>query len=184
MEIEIEWAEIEKKLNQEAKVKRRELVSEMGEEGQLMRLPALFEKELYFGIELRESMLKYDRMSREGKPYEVRAIMVENIARMEKEVRKIKNEIKGILYVTRQGEDENKITPYMIEKAKNYPIGNLLGTDKNIINCPFHEDKHPSAGIKNNKLHCFTCGETWSGLDIIMKQQGLNFPDAVRRLNG
>lgn len=36
-----------------------------------------------------------------------------------------------------------------------------------LYSCPFHEDSTPSAGIRNNRLHCFSCGITASTIDIV-----------------
>jgi len=49
--------------------------------------------------------------------------------------------------------------------------------------CPFHEDHHPSASIKNGRLHCYVCD---LHLDIIAFVQILfqcNFKDALSRIN-
>ena len=76
-----------------------------------------------------------------------------------------------------------KIGDEDIEKARQYPIQSILGIKrKGNISCPFHNDKHPSASIKNNKLHCFTCNQTWDTIDIIQKKEGLGFIEAVKYL--
>ena len=84
---------------------------------------------------------------------------------------------------------DGKISDEDIEKARSYPISELpdikkpKGQNKGNICCPFHEDKHPSASIRDNKLHCFTCNKTWNVIDIIMEKEGLGFIEAVKYLN-
>ena len=50
--------------------------------------------------------------------------------------------------------------------------------------CPFHKEKTPSFTVNEEKgfYHCFGCGEHGSGIDFIMRIEGLSFPEAVRRL--
>ena len=47
--------------------------------------------------------------------------------------------------------------------------------------CPFHDDKHPSAGIflKMNLLHCFVCNKSWSTIDLVMQLLGGEVYDAI-----
>lgn len=50
--------------------------------------------------------------------------------------------------------------------------------------CPFHKEKTPSFSVSPTKqfYKCFGCGEGGNVLSFIMKYEGLEFPDAVRRL--
>jgi DNA primase len=83
-----------------------------------------------------------------------------------------------------------KITEAMIEAARNFPIETLFeeAVRGNMVCCPFHEDKSPSASIRHNRLHCFAgCSpkggqSSWSPISLLMERDGLNFPAAVRRL--
>lgn len=80
---------------------------------------------------------------------------------------------------------KEKISDEDIERAREYPIKELLNIEKRgNISCPFHDDKHPSASIKDNKLHCFTCGETWGSIDVVMKRDNMGFMEAVKFLCG
>lgn len=102
-----------------------------------------------------------------------------------KEYEDVGNEIdflRGKLY--QKKEPEGFITDDMIMTARNYPVTTLLGTEKKIINCPFHDDRHPSAGIKNNRLHCFVCNKNWDSISLVMAKEGLNFIDAVKKIGG
>ena len=50
--------------------------------------------------------------------------------------------------------------------------------------CPFHMEKTPSFSVSATKqfYKCFGCGEGGNVLSFIMKYEGLDFPDAVRKL--
>src|ERR1019366_1715103 len=49
------------------------------------------------------------------------------------------------------------------------------------IKCPFHDDKHASAGIdfSNNLFNCFTCGVKGNSLQIIAQREGVNIGKAA-----
>lgn len=87
------------------------------------------------------------------------------------------------LYFRRQTKKIADITPDMIERAKAYPFEELHQFKRNMALCPFHNDGSPSMSLKNNKAHCWgVCGQSWDTIDFVMKRDGLNFRDAVIRL--
>lgn len=51
-------------------------------------------------------------------------------------------------------------------------------------NCPFHDEKTASFVVSPDKqiFHCFGCGEGGNVLSFVMKQESLNFPEAVELL--
>ena len=78
----------------------------------------------------------------------------------------------------------NSITSEQIEAARAFPIEDLLeNIHRHRLRCPFHDDQHPSASIKNNKLRCWVCSKTWNPIDLVMQRDGLTFINAVRRLS-
>jgi hypothetical protein len=78
---------------------------------------------------------------------------------------------------------KNKITDEMIQNARDYDIYDLIGSSlKKNIKCPFHDDNHPSASIRNNRLHCFACNRTWDSIDFVMEKENLTFTEAIERL--
>ena len=50
--------------------------------------------------------------------------------------------------------------------------------------CPFHSEKTPSFSVNAARqfYHCFGCGVGGDVFSFLMKVEGLNFPEAVRRL--
>lgn len=74
------------------------------------------------------------------------------------------------------------ISPDMIVKAREYPITELIKSNRGIAKCPFHPDKTPSMDIRKNFYHCYGCGETGDVIDFIMKRDGLTFKQAIIRL--
>lgn len=52
--------------------------------------------------------------------------------------------------------------------------------------CPFHNEKTPSFVVSPHKqiYHCFGCGEGGTVIQFLMKQQGLNFREAMEMLAG
>lgn len=52
--------------------------------------------------------------------------------------------------------------------------------------CPFHREKTPSFNIDIAKglYHCFGCGESGDAIKFVMKQDGMTFFEAVKKLAG
>jgi len=61
----------------------------------------------------------------------------------------------------------------------------LRKTGKNYVGlCPFHAEKTPSFNVNPDKqiFHCFGCGVGGDVFKFLELQEGLNFPDALRKL--
>lgn len=67
------------------------------------------------------------------------------------------------------------IEPYAPLKKKG---ANWMG------NCPFHQEKTPSFSVNPSKgfYKCFGCGKGGNAFTFVMEMEGLNFPEAVRRI--
>ncbi|MBE3137623.1 MAG: hypothetical protein IMZ43_09590 [Thermoplasmata archaeon] len=88
-------------------------------------------------------------------------------------------------YLKNNTQPTSGISGHHIEQARNYPIEELLGETNRShrYKCFFHEDEHPSASVKNNKLRCWVCSKSWNPIDLLMQRDGLSFMDAVKRLS-
>ena len=61
----------------------------------------------------------------------------------------------------------------------------LKKTGRNFVGlCPFHSEKTPSFTVSPEKqiFYCFGCGTGGNAFSFLMKQEGLTFPEAARRL--
>ena len=80
--------------------------------------------------------------------------------------------------------NRNRITPTIIERAKEYPIEDIIQVNKNAFAlCPFHEDRHPSLHCKHNFFHCFSCGVSGDVISLYMKQHNVDFVPAIKFLS-
>lgn len=100
----------------------------------------------------------------------------EKAEQAEKKIKQVTFSTKIVL-----GYDEG-ITKDQIEKARDYPIDNLIESRRNMAKCPFHQDKTASMYLKNNFFHCFGCGLSGDTIDLLMKRDGLSFKEAVIKL--
>lgn len=108
-----------------------------------------------------------------------RTLTIQRIDRQKKEIDGMQ---KYLSYLDNPNTGE--ISDYDIGQAKMYPIEKLLPNPikNNMTRCPFHEDKNPSMSIKNNKVRCFACNQTWDTIAVVMELQGINFVNAVKFL--
>jgi len=110
----------------------------------------------------------------------VRVWKGERLNQLDKEIRKWE-------YLLNPEIKKSEITDSMIERARDYPFKDLVGTSrstkKDFILCPFHSEKRPSFYIKNNWGYCFACGWHGDTIKFIQEKEGLSFKEAVKRLN-
>ena len=73
-----------------------------------------------------------------------------------------------------------------IQKAKEYPIENLIEIKRKTARCLWHDDSDPSMHYykKDNKVHCFVCDKQWDSIDVVQKLHDCSMKDAVEIING
>ena len=82
---------------------------------------------------------------------------------------------------------------YFIEDLKNRadlvrviePYTKLKKSGSNWMGCcPFHDEKTPSFSVSPSKgfYKCFGCGKGGSVYNFVMEMEGLNFPEAIKRV--
>jgi hypothetical protein len=131
---------------------------------------------IWVGRRFRESAIK------DGAGEGEIAIVDSEIHDLIRKYKAVDAEINSLRY--RKKEPKSRITPEMVIRAREFPMEELIEVSKKgNIHCPFHEDRNPSASIKNNRLHCFACGKTWNPIDFLMEREGLKFQEAIHRLN-
>lgn len=75
------------------------------------------------------------------------------------------------------------LSPEKIERAREFPIEELIESRNGKAICPFHNDHHPSMHITKNLFHCFACNEGGDSIDFVMKLENLTFRQAVDKLS-
>ena len=108
------------------------------------------------------------------------ANITENIA---EEIKEKIQKNKKILRSIKSGKEE--ITPYMIERAKQYPLENLVKINrKGFALCVAHKEKTPSMYCKDNFAFCFGCGFYGDAISLYRIISNASFVEAVRFLQG
>ena len=51
------------------------------------------------------------------------------------------------------------------------------------IPCPLHNGTDANCGVKEHYIHCFVCGESADTIKFVMQYFGLNFKDAIAKIN-
>lgn len=49
--------------------------------------------------------------------------------------------------------------------------------------CPFHQDRHPSITIKNERWRCWACGERGDAIDFVARLNGIGVQEAMETIN-
>ena len=80
---------------------------------------------------------------------------------------------------------------YELQKLRDLPIEGVaeqlgMRVSRHRCLCPFHEDKHPSLTfhVGRNTFRCFVCGASGGTIDLVMRQQRMDFREACRWLAG
>lgn len=77
------------------------------------------------------------------------------------------------------------ITDLDIQKAKEFPIPDMLGEGKsNFYSCLWHREKTPSMKYypDTNTVHCFGCGEGGDAIEVAKKLYNTNFVETIKNL--
>lgn len=82
----------------------------------------------------------------------------------------------------RRGDDH--ITDEQIERARQYPVTQLIDFHRGKSHAWCHNDRNPSLYLapRVNRVVCPVCAKYFSSIDVLMERDGLTFPEAVRRL--
>jgi hypothetical protein len=72
-----------------------------------------------------------------------------------------------------------------VERAKTYPIGNLIEFRQKKACCIWHNEKTPSLTYypKTNTVYCFGCGKHGDAIDVYKQIHQCGFKEAVTDLN-
>jgi hypothetical protein len=102
---------------------------------------------------------------------------------LEKQIKQLQDEL---YYQSHPIEGRGLLPDALIEKAKQFPIHELIEFDQQgQALCFNHKEKTPSLhlNIRNNICHCFgACQKNFDSVDVLMLRDGKNFRDAVQQL--
>lgn len=77
---------------------------------------------------------------------------------------------------------EGEVTPQMIERAREFPIEQLIESRRMWAKCPFHADNRPSLYLKKNFYHCFVCEANGDTISLTQHLYNVDFKTAVKML--
>lgn len=80
-------------------------------------------------------------------------------------------------------EEKNVITDEMIERAREFPIKQLLEIGYNgRAKCVFHQGEDFNMDIRKNFAYCYVCGESGDTIRVYRAKHGCEFREAVLSL--
>lgn len=96
----------------------------------------------------------------------------------------ILDEIQALTKVEQYKPHKGDIDDEMIERARNYPVDQLITFKNGKTHCFAHVDKSPSMffGFRKNIAVCPVCNKAWNAISILVDRDGLNFKEAVKDL--
>ncbi len=78
---------------------------------------------------------------------------------------------------------KDAVTDADIERARQFPIRQLVKTRGNNTLCLWHNDRHPSMHLyKDNHAYCFVCSKYANAIDFAMQMNSMQFIPAVQWL--
>jgi hypothetical protein len=156
----------------------------MGMTGKLMRARAIEEQlnEIEEDLRVRQSRRLKQAPESLGRKLNEQFMMAQ-LAKRRSLIREFEYSIASMVYQAVKP-NQNGVTRDEIERARTYPIENILDVKKGIARCisGSHEDKNPSMDVRNNFCYCYSCGWSGDSIDVAMKMSGLSFSDAVKKL--
>ncbi len=74
----------------------------------------------------------------------------------------------------------------LYQVLKHYGYSAPKGVGKQWIQCPFHGDRHASAGVdwSTNYFTCFACEAKGTALDLVMYKEGVDLNGAAKFVEG
>ena len=126
---------------------------------------------------------KFVWWSRARAPRETLEAIQNDATRLDKRIKGYEAALK--LASGRITEEEKKelITDDMIERAREFPIENLLEKGNNgRCKCVFHQGEDFNMDIRKNYAHCYVCGESGDTIKIYRQINGSSFREAVLAL--
>ena len=79
--------------------------------------------------------------------------------------------------------EKNTITDEMIERAREYPIKNLIEIGQNgRAKCVFHGGDDYNMDIRKNFAHCYVCGESGDTIRVYRAKHSASFREAILAL--
>jgi len=119
-----------------------------------------------------------------GMEYKLRKAFYNN-AEVPKHEKRLKSLVYALCMIENSKEIEReRITDFMIERAREYPISDLIKIQRNKrAFCPFCKGARSATfSVKNNHGLCFRCGESADTIKLVMQLTGLAFVAAVKSL--
>ncbi len=156
---------------------------EMSREGEWLRINSLMEQIWEIDDQLFAASVSY-------KQHKINlvsgAMIAERVKRLLKLKEKLSREydclLKKGLRAFQPKSNHETVTPEMIERAREYPIANLVDVKRGMARCIAHEDKTPSMDCRNNFAHCYACGFHADVIGVYRKLHGVGFREAVEAL--
>ena len=148
-------------------------------------------------VDIRKAcVLNVLEIQKENEPYEepdmLKPFTVENIwlwVRWHTVERKTEHYIRTIKRIDAMKAPKSigNVTDDDIARAKEVPIEDLYDGRlfRNTGLCPLHNERTPSFTINKDKntWRCFGCNEYGDSIDLVMKRDGLDFIEAVKKLS-
>jgi hypothetical protein len=158
-----------------------EFKSEMGNVGICMRLRYLYERIYEIEDEIIDRIKTKEDLKKRGRRNEI-LLVSRPLPELYKKLNRIEISIECL--VNPKKYKENKITEEMIERAREYPITELMEFKKGFAFCPFHAERTPSFHYdrKHNIAFCFGCKKYADSIELYMYFNKTSFIETVKRL--